>query len=84
MLIIWDRLFGTFESGESKEEVAYGLVHNVKTFSPLYIQYFHYKHIWSEFFKQDTLSNKLSVLFKGPGWRPGLPRLGDDNFPAVF
>ena len=30
---------GTFESGEEdKEELAYGLVHNIRRFNPLYVQ----------------------------------------------
>ena len=30
------------------------------------------------------LSNKLSVIFKGPGWLPGLPRLGrEEDIPDV-
>lgn len=29
------------------------------------------------------LNNKLSVIWKGPGWQPGLPRLGSDKFPKV-
>lgn len=28
-------------------------------------------------------SDRLSVIFKGPGWQPGKPRLGDNNFPKV-
>lgn len=28
--------------------------------------------------------NKISVLFKGPGWEPGKPRLGDPaDIPEV-
>ena len=40
--------------------------------------------MWEEFWKMNSWSDKLSVLFKGPGWRPGLPRLGDNSFPAVY
>lgn len=29
-------------------------------------------------------SNKMSVLFKGPGWMPGTPRLGNpEDIPDV-
>jgi alkylglycerol monooxygenase len=76
-------MFGTFESGESKEEVAFGLIHNVQTYNPLYIQYFHYKYIWDEFCRMDTFANKLSVLFKGPGWRPGLFKI-DLKFSNIY
>ena len=38
LLIIWDRLFGTFE--EEKEKVIYGVRNNVKTFNPIKITFF--------------------------------------------
>ncbi len=38
VLIIWDRLFGTFAAERENEEVAYGLVHPINTFDPLEIQ----------------------------------------------
>jgi len=37
MLIVWDRLFGTFEP--EVERVRYGLVHNVSTFNPVRIAF---------------------------------------------
>lgn len=38
ILIVWDKLFGTFESERKGEPLAYGLVHNVNTFNQMYIQ----------------------------------------------
>lgn len=38
VLIIWDRMFGTFESEKKDEQIAYGLVHPVNSFDPIYIQ----------------------------------------------
>lgn len=35
-LIIWDRIFGTFEP--ESERVVYGLTHTVESFNPIYIQ----------------------------------------------
>ena len=74
-LIIWDRMFGTF--AEEKEEVVYGLTHNISTFSPWTIQTHHFSHIWNLVSTLPGLGNKLSAVFKGPGWMPGKPRLGD-------
>jgi len=39
-LIIWDRIFGTFEEEKAGEEIVYGLVEDVKSFNPLYLQVF--------------------------------------------
>ncbi len=38
VLIIWDRMFGTFAAEKKTEKVAYGLVHPVESFDPFYVQ----------------------------------------------
>lgn len=38
VLIIWDRLFGTFQEKEQRSEIIYGLVVNVESFNPIYLQ----------------------------------------------
>jgi len=38
VLIIWDRLFGTFQEEKRKEEIIYGLVVNVESFNSFYLQ----------------------------------------------
>jgi len=78
-LIIWDRLFGTFAAERKDEQIAYGLVHNLDTFDPIYIQVFAYWHLFLRFLRIEGLWNKCCVLLKGPGWVPGSPRLGDPN-----
>ena len=37
-LIVWDRLFGTFQAYRPEEELTYGLVDSVQSFNPLYLQ----------------------------------------------
>lgn len=75
-LIIWDRLFGTFQD-ETDEKVVYGLVHQINTWNPIWIQICHYVHIAKTFWNMEGIKNKMFVLLKGPGWSPGKPRLGD-------
>lgn len=75
-LIIWDRIFGTFQA-ETDEEIAYGLVHPLASWDPIWTQLCHFCHIWKTFWETPGLKDKLAVLFKGPGWTPGKPRLGD-------
>lgn len=38
VLIIWDKLFGTFMREKEKEEIIYGLVVSAQSFNPLYLQ----------------------------------------------
>lgn len=82
VLIIWDRLFGTFQA--EGEKVVYGLTHPVSTFSPLYLQCHSYASIWQRLQSNKGLVNKLSVLLKGPGWEEGKPRKGYiEDIPEV-
>lgn len=37
-LIIWDRMFGTFAEEKDDVPIVYGLVDQVKSFNPVYIQ----------------------------------------------
>ncbi|XP_042672801.1 alkylglycerol monooxygenase [Centrocercus urophasianus] len=81
-LIIWDRIFGTFEAEDAK--VVYGLTHPVNSFDPILLQLRPLARIWNTFWATPGFWNKLSVIFKGPGWGPGKPRLGlPEEIPAV-
>uniref|UniRef100_A0A8D0H421 Alkylglycerol monooxygenase n=1 Tax=Sphenodon punctatus TaxID=8508 RepID=A0A8D0H421_SPHPU len=81
-LIIWDRIFGTFVAENDK--VIYGLTHPINTFEPFKIQLHHLVYIWKTFWATSGFCNKFSVLFKGPGWEPGKPRLGlPEELPVV-
>ena len=79
VLIIWDRIFGTFEPERRNEPIAYGLVHPIETFDPIYIQSFVYVDIIKRSFKAKSLGELFAIWFKGPGWEPGSPRLGFPN-----
>nr|XP_042116629.1 alkylglycerol monooxygenase isoform X4 [Peromyscus maniculatus bairdii] len=81
-LIIWDRMFGTFEA--ENERVVYGLTHPIDTFEPFKVQFHHLLYIWNTFWATPGFFHKFSVLFKGPGWGPGKPRLGlSEEIPEV-
>lgn len=52
---------------------------NFKQYKPRcfpFLQFHHCVYIWSMFWTTPGFVNKLSVIFKGPGWAPGKPRLG--------
>ncbi|XP_062395673.1 alkylglycerol monooxygenase isoform X1 [Sardina pilchardus] len=82
VLIIWDRMFGTF--AQENDPVVYGLVYPVRSFDILSVQFHYYRYLWRKIQKAQGIKYKLSVMFNGPSWRPGLPRLGDHlNVPKV-
>ncbi|GAB6018612.1 hypothetical protein CHUAL_000297 [Chamberlinius hualienensis] len=73
-LIIWDRIFGTFEP--ENEEVVFGLTHTLESFDPIYVQLCHLLYIKDLLKNSKTWSERFFILFKGPGWGEGKPRLG--------
>uniref|UniRef100_A0A8C6U510 Alkylglycerol monooxygenase n=1 Tax=Neogobius melanostomus TaxID=47308 RepID=A0A8C6U510_9GOBI len=75
ILIIWDRLFGTF--AEESEKVIYGLVFPIKTFEILYVQLHYYRYLWKKSKYYKKIKNKFLTFLNGPSWKPGKPRLGD-------
>ena len=68
ILILWDRLFGTFE--EERERVVYGLTHDIETYNPLRIAFHEYAAIARDVARARSLSEAWGRTFRGPGWKP--------------
>ena len=66
ILILWDRLFGTFEP--EADQVVYGLTTNIDTFSPLRIATHEWAGIARDVFRARTWRDRVSHLLRGPGW----------------
>jgi sterol desaturase/sphingolipid hydroxylase (fatty acid hydroxylase superfamily) len=66
ILIIWDRLFGTFEPED--EPVVYGLTKNIGTFSPIRIAVHEYLDIARDIYRSRSWRERLSFVLRGPGW----------------
>jgi len=84
VLIIWDRMFGTFVPEDDNDEIAYGLVHPLNSWDPFFTQFHHWQFILKRAWKDKKYINKFWRFWKGPGWRPGKPRLGvHEDLPDV-
>ena len=68
ILMIWDKLFGTFERED--EKVVYGLTRNIHTNNPIKITFVEFGHIWQDVKKCRTLKDRLRIIFGGLSWRP--------------
>lgn len=83
MLIIWDRMFGTFTP--ESEKVIYGLVHPLNSWNPLWAQFHHLHYIITTIGSHKGFKNKIYFLINGPGWSEGKPRLGNiEDIPQVL
>lgn len=70
IMIIWDKLFGTFQPELKEEKVVYGLVRNIDTYNPIKIAFIEWIYMLKDIFtgKKDIIS-RIKYLIKPPGWR---------------
>lgn len=66
ILIVWDRLFGTFEP--EGEEVVYGLTKNIDTFNPGRIAGHEHVEMLRDVARSTSWRERLSYVLRGPGW----------------
>lgn len=68
ILIIWDKLFGTFQEEVKEEPVKFGLYEKEIKRDPVNIVFHEWKDIVRDFKKKIPFREKLKYLFKPPGW----------------
>jgi sterol desaturase/sphingolipid hydroxylase (fatty acid hydroxylase superfamily) len=66
ILIIWDKLFGTFEP--EGDQVVYGLTRNIDTFNPLRIAAHEHAEMLDDVRQARDWRERLSYVVRGPGW----------------
>jgi len=79
ILIIWDKMFGTFQQELDEEPCIYGITNNISTFNPLRMQSHEYVSLWNDMKSADKLSDKIKYLLKPPGWSHNGPDKTSDN-----
>ena len=68
-LIIWDKLFGSFQEELKEEPVKYGLTKEIKNHThPLKIIFHEWQGIQKDISKKIPLPLRLKYLFMPPGW----------------
>ena len=80
ILIIWDRLFGTFQPELKHEKVKYGLVVNIKTYNPILIAFNEWGALFKDLITRNlSVTNRIKYLYKPPGWKhDGTGKLSSD------
>jgi len=68
ILVIWDRLFGTFEP--EGERVRYGLTTNLQTFNPVKVAFHEYAALLRDLRTARTWRTRWNLLLRGPGYQP--------------
>jgi sterol desaturase/sphingolipid hydroxylase (fatty acid hydroxylase superfamily) len=70
ILIIWDKLFGTFQVELNNEKPVYGVTRAVKTWNPWFINF---QHVWlllKDAWRTQRWQDKIRIWFMPTGWRP--------------
>ncbi|MEM9024560.1 MAG: sterol desaturase family protein [Bacteroidota bacterium] len=72
MLIIWDRLFGTFEP--EREKVVYGISEPLNSVNPVSVFCHGLVQLFQKVRHMKGLRNKLLTLVKPPDWQPEIQK----------
>src|SRR5690606_33809387 len=67
-LIIWDKLFGTFQ--EEEERPTYGITKPLNSWNPIWANISHYSEMSKDIKQIPKWSDRIKYLFKKPGWLP--------------
>lgn len=67
-LIIWDRMFGTFQ--EEEERPVYGITKPINSWNAVWANMSHYAEMAKDLQRIPYWSDKFKYLFKKPGWLP--------------
>ncbi len=70
ILIVWDRLFGTFEDEDPRERCVYGTRGLLASWDPLWANLQVYAGLARDSWHARRWRDKLAVWLKPPGWRP--------------
>ena len=77
VLMIWDKLFGTFAREE--EKLIYGLTRDINTNNPVKITFIEFANIWPDLMQCRTMRDRLRIIFGGLSWRPSYFRSKTDH-----
>ncbi len=69
MLIVWDRMFGSFEP--EGEHCRYGLTTNIDTYNPVKVAFHEYAAIGRDLRVAQGWRQRVGLLVNKPGWAPG-------------
>jgi len=70
ILIVWDRLFGTFAEEDDAEPCVYGTRSPLRSWNPLWANLQVYKDLVLDSWRARRWADKLRVWLMPPGWRP--------------
>ena len=84
VLIIWDRMFGTFEPEREDERPRYGIVHNLADFNVPRAVFHEWHGIGRDLAGAKSWRERAGYLFGPPGWSPDGSRETSADLKAAW
>ncbi|MBI3439415.1 MAG: sterol desaturase family protein [Proteobacteria bacterium] len=84
VLIIWDRMFGSFVPEDDKEKPRYGIVSQLGTFNPFRIAFHEWAGIWRDVTHAKSLREVIGYVLGPPGWSPDGSRKTSASIMAAW
>jgi sterol desaturase/sphingolipid hydroxylase (fatty acid hydroxylase superfamily) len=69
VLMLWDRLFGTYAAERDEDPPRYGIVHDIATFNPVRIAFHEWAALLRDLGHARSLREATGAVFGPPGWR---------------
>ncbi len=84
VLMVWDRMFGSFIPEEKTEACRYGLVTDLGTFNPLRVATHEWVGIFKDIWSAKNWKDRILFLLAPPGWTPDGSRMTSDMIRAAW
>lgn len=70
LLIVWDRLFGTFQEEDEQQKPIYGIRVALSSWNPLWANVHIFINMARDAWRANAWTDKVRVLWSKTGWRP--------------
>lgn len=84
VLIIWDRMFGTFVPEDDREKPRYGIISQLGTFNPMRVAFHEWLGIFRDLRGAKNLREVWGYTFGPPGWSPDGSRKTSASIKAAW
>jgi sterol desaturase/sphingolipid hydroxylase (fatty acid hydroxylase superfamily) len=68
MTMIFDRLFGTYQSEQPEISLVYGLTKPINSYNPIVIAFYEWARLWQDLKKARNVGQVLRCIFYAPDW----------------
>ena len=76
VLVVFDRLFGTYTPESAAVPIRYGLVHKVSSRNPVVIVFHEFYALLCDLWRARSWRDRVAYIFAPPGWRPDAKSVG--------